>query len=61
MKEKLVFATNNANKITEIRKILADQFEILSLKDIGFNEDIEETSDTLKGISFKRSEERRGG
>lgn len=55
MKEKLVFATNNANKITEIRKILADQFEILSLRDIGFEEDIEETSDTLEGNALIKS------
>lgn len=55
MKEKLVFATNNANKITEIRKMLADQFEILSLEDIGFEEDIDETSDTLEGNALIKS------
>lgn len=55
MKEKLVFATNNANKIIEIRKILADQFEILSLRDIGFEEDIDETSDTLEGNALIKS------
>lgn len=55
MKEKLVFATNNANKIIEIRKILTDQFEILSLRDIGFEEDIDETSDTLEGNALIKS------
>ncbi|MCP4553381.1 MAG: non-canonical purine NTP diphosphatase [Bacteroidetes bacterium] len=55
MKDKMVFATKNANKITEIKKILTDQFEILSLRDIGFEEDIDETSDTLEGNALIKS------
>lgn len=47
--EKLVFATNNAHKLSEIRQILAGKVEILSLKDIGCNDDIPETADTLEG------------
>ncbi|GAB6007649.1 non-canonical purine NTP diphosphatase [Dysgonomonas reticulitermitis] len=47
MKRKLVFATNNAHKLEEVRDVVEDNFEILSLKDIGCNEDIEETGTTL--------------
>ena len=48
MKE-LVFATNNAHKLRELREIAADKFTILSLKDINCNDDIPETADTIKG------------
>lgn len=47
MKRKLVFATNNAHKLEEVREVVKDNFEILNLKDIGCNEDIEETGTTL--------------
>ena len=46
---KLVFATNNEHKLREIREILKDKFEVLSLDDINCHEDIEETADTLEG------------
>jgi len=41
--QKLVFASNNAHKVAEIRAALPQHFEILSLKDIGCLEEIEET------------------
>ena len=44
---KIVFATNNKHKLIEIRGILVDDFEVLSLSDIGFYEDIPETGNTL--------------
>ncbi len=44
---RIVFATNNAHKLSEIRDILGDRFEILSLKEIGCDEDIPETGTTL--------------
>ncbi len=46
--KKIVFATNNANKLDEIRQILANKYEVLGLSDIGFNEEIPETGNTLK-------------
>ncbi|MBO5182286.1 MAG: non-canonical purine NTP diphosphatase [Paraprevotella sp.] len=49
MKRKLVFATNNAHKLEEIKAILGEQVEILSLKDIGCDTDIPETANTLEG------------
>lgn len=47
--KKLVFATNNAHKLDEIRAILGDKIEILSLNDINCHADIPETADTLQG------------
>lgn len=45
----LVFATNNAHKLSEIRQILGNRIEICSLADIGCNDDIPETAETLEG------------
>ena len=47
--KKIVFATNNLHKLSEIREIIGDKFKILSLKEIGCNEDIPETANTLEG------------
>jgi XTP/dITP diphosphohydrolase len=48
--QKLVFATNNSHKLSEVREILAPVgLEILSLADIGCTADIPETADTLEG------------
>ncbi len=46
---KLVFATNNPNKLKEVQEILGDQIELLSLKEIGCFEEIAETATTLEG------------
>ena len=48
MKE-LVFATNNAHKLQEIRSMVGQKFRILSLADINCHDDIPETADTLEG------------
>jgi len=45
---KLVFATNNRNKLQELQSILGDTIELVSLKDIGCNVDIPETGFTLE-------------
>ena len=45
---KLVFATNNQHKLQEVRHILGDKIEVLSLKDIGCDVDIPETGTTLE-------------
>lgn len=47
--KKLVFATNNPHKLEEAREILAGEFEIVSLAEIGCHDDIPETADTLEG------------
>lgn len=53
---KLVFATNNAHKLEEIRAILGDKVEVLSLKDIQCDADIPETADTLEGNAVLKAE-----
>lgn len=47
-KHKLVFASNNANKVAEIAAALPDSYEVLSLKDIGCDKDIPETGEKLE-------------
>lgn len=49
MKRKLVFATNNLNKLKEARAILQDKVEVVSLADINCYDDIPETAQTLEG------------
>ena len=46
MKSKIVFATNNLNKLKEVQELLPN-FDVLSLKDIGCTEDIAETGSTF--------------
>ena len=53
---KIVFATNNAHKLSEIRDILGDKFDILSLSDIGCHDDIPETADTLEGNALLKAQ-----
>ena len=45
---KLVFASNNAHKLEEVRKIMPAGVEVLSLSEIGFHDEIEETGTTLE-------------
>ena len=46
---KLVFATNNRHKLEEVRAIVGNRVDVLSLNDIDCHEDIPETADTLQG------------
>lgn len=46
---KLVFATNNPNKLQEVQKMLPPSIQLLSLKDIDCFDEIEETATTLEG------------
>lgn len=46
---KLLFASSNAHKISEIRDLLPDGYELLSLADVDFHEEIPETADTIEG------------
>lgn len=51
----LVFASNNKNKIQEIRHQLPADMELLSLEDIGCHEDIPETADTIEGNAILKA------
>lgn len=44
---KIVFATNNAHKLGEVRAVLGDEFELVTLREVGIVEDIPETGATL--------------
>lgn len=52
---KIVFATNNAHKLAEVRQILGQQFQVVGLADIGCTEDIPETADTLEGNALQKA------
>lgn len=54
-KKTLVFATNNAHKLEEVRSILSGSLQIVSLKEIGCEEDIPETADTLEGNALQKA------
>ena len=53
---KLVFATNNLNKLKEVQSILPDHIKLLSLKDVNCHEDIPETQDTIEGNAIQKAE-----
>lgn len=49
---RLVFASNNAHKLSEVQAIMPAGVEVLNLKEIGFNSEIEETGSTLSENSY---------
>lgn len=51
----LVMATNNEHKLREIRQILGSEYEVRGLKDIGCEEEIPETSNTLEGNALQKA------
>jgi XTP/dITP diphosphohydrolase len=53
---KLIFASHNAHKVSEIRSMLPEHFELLSLTDIGYHEEIPETADTIEGNAIMKAE-----
>ena len=52
---KIVFATNNKHKLSEIIDILGNEIEVLSLDEINCHADIPETSDTLEGNALQKA------
>ena len=53
---KLVFATNNKNKIKEVQALMPEGIHLLSLEEIGCHEDIPETSPTIEGNAIQKAE-----
>ena len=45
---KLVFASNNKHKLQEVRQILPENIHVISLAEIGFHQEIDETGSTLE-------------
>lgn len=52
---KIVFATNNPNKLRELQQIVGTKIEIVSLADIGCTEEIPETQPTIKGNALQKA------
>ena len=52
----ICFATNNPHKLQEVSNLLGDAFRILSLKDIGCEDELPETHETLEENSFEKAE-----
>lgn len=52
---RLVFASNNTHKLEEVRSILGEGFEVLSLADIDCHEELPETSDTICGNALQKA------
>lgn len=52
----IVFATNNAHKLEELRQIMGERFEVLSLSDINCHEDIPEDKPTIEGNARQKAE-----
>lgn len=52
----ICFATNNKNKLEEVRSKIGNQFTILSLEDIGCMEELPETQPTIEGNSEQKAQ-----
>lgn len=53
---KLVFATHNNNKFAEVNAMVPSHIQLLSLSDIGFDEEIAETADTIEGNAILKAD-----
>ena len=53
--DKIVMATANPNKINEIQKKIGNLYQFLSLREIGCNEEIPETADTIEGNALQKA------
>jgi len=54
--KKLCFATNNAHKVEEVQAILGQRFELLTLNQIGCQEELPETGNTLEANSLQKAQ-----
>ena len=52
---KIVFATNNPNKLIEIKAFMPKEIEIISLEELGCKEDIPETGDSLEDNALQKA------
>ena len=52
---RICFATNNKNKLREIKSKLGEAYDIISLSDLGHTEELSETHDTLEGNSLEKA------
>ncbi len=52
---KIIFATNNAHKLDEVRQVVGDKFTLVSLRECGIVEDIPENEPTLEGNALAKA------
>ncbi|AGC78519.1 XTP/dITP diphosphohydrolase [Nonlabens dokdonensis] len=52
----IIFATHNENKLKEVQVLMPSHVKLVSLKDLGFEEDIPETADTIAGNAIQKVE-----
>ncbi len=52
---RILFATNNAHKLREVREIAGNDFQVLSLADVNLDTEIPETRDTLEGNATQKA------
>ena len=53
--KKLIFATNNAHKLSEVQAVLGGAFTLVTLRECGITEDIPETAETLEGNALQKA------
>lgn len=53
--KKIVFATNNLNKLQEVREILKDQYQVIGLKDLNFDQELAEDGDTFEKNALQKA------
>ncbi len=52
---KIIFATNNAHKLDEVRQVVGDKFSLVSLRECGIVEDFPENEPTLEGNALAKA------
>ena len=52
----IIFATHNQNKLKEVQALMPSYIKLISLEDLGFDEDIPETSGTIAGNAIQKVE-----
>lgn len=53
--KRIIFATNNAHKLEEVRAIIGDSFELITLREAGITEDIPENEATIEGNALAKA------
>lgn len=55
MIKRIIFATNNAHKLSEVQAVLGDRFRLVTLAECGITEEIPEDASTLEGNALQKA------
>lgn len=55
MIKQIIFATNNAHKLSEVQAVLGDRFRLVTLAECGITEEIPEDAPTLEGNALQKA------